>query len=167
MALSWNEIRSRAISFAHEWASERKETGEYQSFWNEFFEIFGVRRRSVAHYQSKVDQLDKGRGFIDLFWPGMLIVEHKSAGQDLDSAFSQAGGYFEGLSEEERPRYIIVSDYQRIRLYDLEGKAGTEKQEFVLRDLPAHIRLFGFIAGYEERVFKDEDPINVKAIQKI
>ena len=75
MRLSWNEIRARAARFASEWAGESREKGETQSFYNEFFEIFGVRRRTVARYEEHVRRLDDTSGFIDLFWPGVLLVE--------------------------------------------------------------------------------------------
>ncbi len=168
MILVWNEIRDRAVRFARQWAEESREAGEYQTFWNEFFEVFGVHRRSVAIYQKQVAKLKGGHGFIDVFWPGTLVVEHKSAGQDLDSAFVQAGDYLVGLPEEERPRYVIVSDYRRVRLYDLEsGKGGKEQYEFPLSDLPRHIRQFAFMAGYEVREYKEEDPVNRKAVRVI
>ena len=44
MRLSWNEIRARAARFADEWRDAAYEKGETQSFYNAFFEIFGVRR---------------------------------------------------------------------------------------------------------------------------
>jgi len=165
--LSWNEIRNRAQHFAREWEGETRETGEYQSFWNEFFEVFGIKRRSVGVYQKKVDLLGEHRGFIDLFWPGTLLVEHKSADKDLDAAFTQATDYFEGLKEEEKPRYVIVTDYRRIRLYDLEGESGITEEEFPLKEFPKRIRQFAFIAGYEARVYKEEDPVNIKAVRAI
>jgi len=46
--LSWNEIRARAATFAAEWADTRYEKGETQSFYNELFEVFGVKRRRAA-----------------------------------------------------------------------------------------------------------------------
>ena len=165
--LSWNEIRDRAVNFSREWAGETRETGEYQSFWNDFFEVFGIRRRSVALYQNKVGLLAGRRGYIDLFWPGTLLVEHKSAGEDLDAAFTQASDYFDGLKEEQRPRFVIVTDYRRIRFYDFEGEDGIEKHEFSLSEFSKHIRLFAFIAGYEIRTYKDEDPVNAKAVRAI
>ena len=91
MRLSWNEVKVRAAAFAREWRDARDEKGETQSFYNEFFEVFGVRRRTVARYEEHVRKLDDGSGFIDLFWPGVLIVEQKSAGRDLDKAYGQAG----------------------------------------------------------------------------
>ena len=47
MLLSWNEIRARAASFARDWADASYERGDTQTFYNEFFELFGVKRRKV------------------------------------------------------------------------------------------------------------------------
>ena len=58
--LSWNEIRSRATAFANEWSDETRERSESQSFWNEFFIIFDVRRRSVARYEEYTERLSGG-----------------------------------------------------------------------------------------------------------
>lgn len=165
--LSWNEIRDRATKFAREWAAEKRESAEKQTFWNEFFEIFGVRRRSVALYEHYVQRLSGRSGEIDLFWPGTLLVEHKSAGKNLDAAFTQAADYFDGLGEDEKPRYVIVSDFQHFRLYDLEAENGIEDIQFSLQDLPREIRRFDFIAGYKPRKFRDEDPVNIKAVKAI
>ena len=90
MRLSWNEIRARAASFADEWQDAAYEKGETHSFYNEFFEIFGVRRRNVARYEEHVRKLDNRSGFIDLFWPRVLIVEQKSEGRDLTHAYGPA-----------------------------------------------------------------------------
>ncbi len=155
--LNWNEVRTRAQLFVKEWEEETRERGEYQIFWEDFFNVFGIKRRSVAVYQHKAQMLGNHRGFIDLFWPGMLLVEHKSVGKDLDAAFSQAIGYIEGLKEEEKPRYVIVTDYNTFRFYDLEGERSVgqfdmPQQEFSLGELPDYIRLFAFIAEHEVNV---------------
>ena len=160
MRLSWNEIRARAARFADEWWEAAYEKGETQSFYNAFFEIFGVQRRSVARYEEHVRKLDNQSGFIDLFWPGVLIVEQKSAGRDLARAYGQAGEYFDSLSESARPRYILVSDFQTFELHDLdEGEHIT----FPLADLHDHVEEFGFILGVQRRTFRDQDPVNVEA----
>lgn len=103
--LSWNQIHANAARFADDWKDAHYEKGETQSFYNEFFEVFGHRRRNVALYEKKVDMVGRSHGFIDLFWPGMLIVEQKSAGRDLTSASTQADDYILALKERERPRY--------------------------------------------------------------
>ena len=143
----------------NEWQDAAYEKGETQSFYNAFFEIFGVRRRSVARYEEHVRRLDNRSGFIDLFWPGVLIVEHKSTGRDLAVAYGQAGEYFDSLAERDRPRYILVSDFQSFALHDLDE---GERIFFALADLPAHVEAFGFILGVQRRTFRDQDPVNVE-----
>ena len=164
MRLSWNEVRVRAASFAEEWRDAAYEKGETQSFYNDFFEVFDVRRRNVARYEEHVAKLDDRRGFIDLFWPGVLIVEQKSAGRDLDKAYGQAGEYFDALAQAERPRYILVSDFQTFELHDLDER---ETVAFALADLPSHIEAFGFILGVQRRTFRDQDPVNIKAAELV
>ena len=160
MRLSWNEIRARAATFAEEWQDAAYERGETQSFYNDFFNIFGVKRRTVARYEEHVKRLDNSSGFIDLFWPGVLLVEQKSAGRDLTKAYGQAGDYFDALPEQDRPRYILVSDFQTFELYDLDER---ERTFFALADLSQHVEKFGFILGVQKRTFKDQDPVNIQA----
>ncbi len=121
MPLSWNEIRVRAIQFTKDWKDAHYEKGETQTFYNEFFEVFGNRRRNVAAYEEKVKKLNDKSGFIDLFWPGYLLVEQKSADRNLDDARKQATDYFLALSELEKPRYILLSNFQTFELLDLES----------------------------------------------
>jgi hypothetical protein len=164
MPLSWNEIRDRATTFAHDWADESYERGEAQTFWNEFFRVFGLQRRRVASFEAHVKKLGDSHGYIDCFWPGTLIAEHKSLGKDLDSAYLQAVDYFAELKERDLPRYVVVSDFATIRLYDLED---DRQVEFPLADLPAQIKQFGFIAGYKPQILRAEDPVNVKAAERM
>lgn len=175
MPLSPNEIRDRALAFAREWADASSERGEAQTFWNEFFDVFGVNRRRLASFEEFVKPAQRyweknkpsasaGYGFIDLFWRGKLIAEHKSRGKDLDAAYHQATGYFETLPERDLPRYVIVSDFARIRLHDLEAR---KEWEIALEDLPKRIELFTFIAGYEPRPVHEEDPVNIKAAERL
>ncbi|NLV24775.1 MAG: class I SAM-dependent DNA methyltransferase, partial [Deltaproteobacteria bacterium] len=97
MPLSWNEIKDRALAFAREWDGEASESAEAKSFWDAFFYVFGVTRRRVASFEAPVTKSDGAGGFIDLLWKGVLLVEHKSRGRDLDRAFRQALDYFPGL----------------------------------------------------------------------
>ena len=164
MRLSWNEIRVRAARFADEWRDASYEKGETQSFYNEFFEIFGVRRRTVARYEEHVRRLDNTSGFIDLFWPGVLLVEQKSAGRDLAAARDQAGTYFDALPDRDRPRYQLLCDFQTFELLDRDERESTS---FALTDLPRHVEQFGFILGVQRRTFRDQDPVNIEASELI
>ena len=102
MPISWNEIRQNAIRFARDWAGARSESAEKQTFWNEFFEVFGISRRTVAYFEEPVKNLSGNYGYIDLFWPGMLLVEHKSLGKDLGQ------GRVAGLPLHPGPRHATA-----------------------------------------------------------
>lgn len=162
MALSWNEIKSRAILFSKEWESETSEVAEAKSFWDNFFNVFGISRRRVATFETRVTLHERKDGFIDLLWKGHLLVEHKSAGRDLDRAYRQAKDYFPGLKDHELPKFILVCNFQTFRLYDLDENT---LHEFELKNLAANVQHFGFIAGYQKRTFKEEDPVNIEAAE--
>ena len=162
MPLSWNEIKSRAVTFSKEWEHETSEDAEAKSFWDGFFNIFDISRRRVATFEHQVSKLDNKSGYIDLLWKGVILVEHKSRGHNLDKAYQQAKDYFPGLKEKELPRYILVSDFERFRLYDLDE--GTQ-HDFKLTDLVQNVTLFGFIAGYQKRTYKEQDPVNIEAAE--
>jgi hypothetical protein len=161
MRLSWNEIRVRAAAFSEEWKDARYEKGETQSFYNEFFEVFGIRRRRVASFEHPVKLLGENRGFIDLFWKGVLLVEQKSAGRDLAPAKTQALNYFPGLKETELPRFLLLSDFQNFELFDLDDDGPPVK--FTLTELHEKVEAFGFILGVQKRTFRDQDPVNIDA----
>lgn len=99
MPLSWNEIKSRALSFSREWADAADEASQAKPFWIAFFEIFGITNKRVATFEHAVKKFGGGQGYVDLFWPGVLLVEQKSRGRNLDRAFEQALDYFPGIRE--------------------------------------------------------------------
>jgi hypothetical protein len=128
MPISWNEIRQNAIRFSREWAEERREDAEAKTFWDDFFTVFGMRRRLLATFEEPVKKINGQYGYIDLFWRGTMLAEHKSRGLSLDKAESQAFSYIQDLAREQRtadlPRYVILSDFERVALYPETG-AGT------------------------------------------
>jgi hypothetical protein len=162
MRLSWPEIRANAAHFSEEWRDQGYEKGQTQSFYDEFFAVFGVPRKQVAVYEQRVKALDPRRtgGFIDLFWPGTLIVEQKSIGRNLDRAMTQALDYHDWLPEEQRPRHMMVCDFQRFELLDLETR---RHWHFPLPDLKRHVEAFDFILGAKPRLLRNQSPVNRKA----
>ncbi len=178
MPLSWNEIKHRAIAFSRDWKGTTSEKSERQTFWNEFFECFGKKRRTLAAFEEPVKKLSGNWGFIDLFWPGTCLVEHKSAGEDLDKAHAQGMAYIRGLAnsgrDKEIPRWLIVSDFQRIAIHDLEPEQDPDMPlftrlppsvEFELKDLHKNVRHFSFIAGYKSYKLDPEDDANFDATE--
>jgi len=161
--LTINEIRGRARAFSNEWRDESRESAERQTFWNEWFEIFGIRRRRLVAFEHHVKKLSGKPGSIDVFWPGKILAEHKSRDEDLDKAMGQAENYLAGLEEAELPRLVVLSDFARFRVRDLDE--GVTYAEFGIDELADHIELFTFLAGYRPRVFGDQDAVNVKAAE--
>jgi len=179
--LSWSEVRERAIRFSRNWSGATSERADKQTFWNEFFEVFGIRRASVAAFEANVRNLQGHTNAIDLLWRGTLIVEHKSRGQSLERAETQAFGYIEDLTREGRrdeiPRYVLVSDFAHFVLYDLEPEEQRDlplfagrplsRVPFTLAEFPRNIRAFAFMLGQTRVRLDPEDPANQKAYDRI
>ena len=174
MPLAFNQIRPAAAAFAREWADAAKENAEAQTFWNEFFAIFGVKRRTVATFEEPVkDSAGGPGGRIDLFWPSVLLAEHKSRGKDLGRAESQAFDYCARLAADDRveelPRYVVVTDFARLALHDRDATnpdgSAAAPLVFPLAELPEHVRAFAFMAGYRTEPLREQDPVNVKAVR--
>lgn len=164
MTLSWNEIRDRAHRFSHDWADTANEDADAKPFLEEFFNVFGITRRRFATFEHRVKRLGDTDGYIDLLWKGMILVEMKSRGKNLDTAYQQAKAYTYGLEEHELPKLILVSDFQRFRLYDLDEGSTTE---FTLKELSKHVRLFGFLLGLKKQRFEVQNVANIKAAERM
>jgi hypothetical protein len=160
MALGWNEIKERAARFSKEWENACNEEAEAKQFLIEFFNVFGIGNRKVSTFEHRVKKLGDKGGYIDLLWKGIILIEMKSRGKDLDKAYQQAKDYTHGLKQHELPRYILISDFGNLRLYDLDENT---ESHFLLKDFVKNVHLFGFIAGYQKRVYKEEDPVNIEA----
>ena len=162
MALSWNEIKERALNFSKEWADASKEKSEAQSFLNAFFNVFGISRRKVGTFEYHVKKLSDEDGYIDMLWKGTILIEMKTKGKCIDDGFEQAKEYTHGLKPHEHPKCILVSDFENFRLIDLEdGKV----HEFKLSELVNNVSLFGFLIGYQKKEYKEQDPVNIEAAE--
>lgn len=163
ITLSQNEISARAAKFAGVWKNTEREEAEAQSFLIDFFHVLGVDRKKVAIFEHKVKCTDGGNGYIALFWKGKILIEMKSRGKDLTKAYEQAKRYAETLAPHELPKAILVCDFENWHLYDLAQDARLTT--FSLSELPQYIHLFHFLAGYEQREYQEEDPVNVQAAE--
>jgi hypothetical protein len=162
MTLSWNEIKDRALKFSKEWADTSNEEADAKPFLVEFFNVFGINSKRVSTFEHRVKKLDDKDGYIDLLWKGTILIEMKSRGKNLDKAFLQAIEYTHGLKEHELPKYILISDFENFRLHDLEE---TKIIEFKLNDLVNNVQHFGYLLGYQKKVYKEQDPANIKAAE--
>ncbi len=161
MPLSWNEIKSRAVAFSNEWRETTREEADAKPFLVAFLNIFGISQKRVATFEHRVKKLDYASGYIDLLWPGTLLVEMKSRGEDLDKAYNQALNYCHGLKEYELPKLILICDFHHFHLYQDNGI----NIQFTLPQLIENLQLFEELAGYQKRTYYDEDPVNIAAAE--
>lgn len=164
MSLGWNEIQKRAIVFVHEWEGVTNERAEAQSFLNDFLNVFGVNRRKVAFFENPIEKANGHKGFIDMLWKGKILVEMKSRGKNLDDAYNQAFDYVLKLKDYETPEYIMICDFENIHLYNLDNK---KIWKFKINELTKKIRLFGFLAGYNETNYTELLPLNQEAAEQM
>jgi hypothetical protein len=164
---SWNEIRKAATAFSKRWKDAYDEKSQAQSFLKEFFAIFGVDIVLFNTFEHRVKFGDGSQGYADCFWQGKILVEMKSRGKDLDAAFQQALDYVRALSDvSQTPRAIVVSDFARVRFYDLANDCALT--EFALKDLRKFVTLFGYMIGADERgEIREQDPVNRKAAEQM
>ncbi len=152
MAPDTSFSRQAAKRFADKYAKARSEKQLAQSFWRDFFvAVCGVDDLLAAgvEFEYPVRSASSGTiNFIDVLWPGIVLVEHKSAGQDLDKAEAQARDYLVSLDPALRPPAFVISDFTRIRV--VEVFSGTSV-EFPLEDLPQHLARFEAIVGKRAR----------------
>ncbi|TAF44128.1 MAG: class I SAM-dependent DNA methyltransferase [Sphingobacteriales bacterium] len=169
MALSWNEIKDRALNFSKEWANTSNEEADAKPFLVEFFNVFGINSKRVSTFEHRVKKLDDKDGYIDLLWKGTILIEMKSRGKNLDKAYQQAKDYTYGLKQHELPKYILVCDFENFILYDLEdlsaGQAGDKTVAFKLNDLYKNVNQFGQLLGYPKKIYAAQDPANIKAAE--
>ena len=162
MALSWNEIKDRALNFSKDWAGTSNEDADAKPFLVDFFNVFGINRKKFASFEHRVKKLDEKDGYIDMLWKGNILVEMKSRGKNLDKAFQQAKDYLHGLKQHELPKYILISDFEIFKLYDLEEEKIIE---FTLNELVSNVQHFGYLLGYQKKIYKEQDPANIKAAE--
>lgn len=162
MALSWNEIKDRAVKFSKEWKDTTNEEADAKPFLDAFFDVFGITRKKIGTFEHRVKKLSDADGYIDLLWKGTILVEMKSRGKNLDKAFQQAIDYTHGLKQNELPKYVLVCDFHIFRLYDTEEQTTLQ---FTLDELVLNVQSFGSILGYQKKTYKEQDPANVKAAE--
>jgi hypothetical protein len=161
--LSEQEIRQRAVAFVAEWRDETRERAEAQTFWNDWFAVFGVNRRRVATFEQYAQRLSTGGpGWIDVFYPRVIAAEHKSRGERLDIAEGQLLDYLAAIPQDQLPKYLVTSDFGRFSVLDLATK---ERTDFTLAEFPDRIELFGEISGRRSRPFTPQQAVNVKAAE--
>lgn len=159
---SSQEALAKAREFTRSYEGISGERSEAQSFWNDFLQVFSIRRRDVgAEFEYGARRADTGNiGGVDFFWPGVMLVEHKSRGKDFADALEQADRY--EIPGDLRPRLTVVCDFARLFVRDNHTGRSTE---FDLKELPNHLGWFGPLVHDELTELAPQRPVDVHAAE--
>jgi hypothetical protein len=157
--------RNAAAAFVERWKNTTDELQYAQSFWTDFFRaLCGIEDEKLAgiEYQKRVKgDVSGNQEYIDVYWKNVALIEHKTAGKNLDKAELQARGYLRSLPPGYRPKTIIVSDFKIIRVVDV---ALNRTHEFPLEKLPDNIHRFeAIISGNRTRISDEEITVDQEA----
>lgn len=167
------QLQTAAQNFAAYYKDQTDERREKDTFWNEFFAIFGIDRKNVAHFEYPVKDPADNTQFVDIFWEGIFLAEHKSANKNLTKAKEQAERYLQEIGRTKPsalPEYYAVSDFAHFHLYRRVPEEGAENQwQFPLEELPEYITrgVFDFMFGIEAKVRQIQEKANIQAAAAI
>ena len=167
------QLQTAAQNFAAYYKDQTDERREKDTFWNEFFAIFGIDRKNVAHFEYPVKDPADNTQFVDIFWEGIFLAEHKSANKNLTKAKEQAERYLQEIGRTKPsalPEYYAVSDFAHFHLYRRVPEEGAENQwQFPLEELPEYITrgVFDFMFGIEAKVCQIQEEANIQAASAI
>ena len=169
-----NQKKVAAKEFAEYWKGKGYEKGESQKFWLSLLgNVLGVENpEQFIFFESQV-KIDH-TSFIDGIIPTThVLIEQKSIDKDLKKPIKQSNGelltpfqqakkYSAELPYSQRPRWIIICNFQEFHIYDMEKPTG-EPESILLKDLPKEYYRFEFITKQKDELLKKEEQISVKA----
>ena len=164
----WSDIRQKLRDFVGVYRDANYERGQAQPYWNALLRCFDVGEPVLKQAFEHRLKLGKKNNYVDAFIPGKLIVEHKGSHVDLGSAVEQLQGYYGLLPPSEQPRYAVLCNFQRLRLYDFSNLARAVVHECDIDDLPEKAELFKFLLPAEDSVgFLEQPGVDIKAARAV
>ena len=172
--MNHTEQRQAAKRFARKWEGKGYEKGESASFWLSLLgEVFGVKNPDeLIRFEERV-MLDH-TSFIDGYIPSThVLIEQKSIDKDLGKAirqsdgslltpFQQAKRYSSELPYSERPRWVVISNFKKFRIYDME-KPNGEPEILYLKDLEEEYYRLSFLIHKDDENVQKAKEVSIKA----
>lgn len=170
------EKREAARQFYYKWSdvTKGKEDEDDRSFWIDFLQnVMGVDHvTDRLDFQKKVVGPDGNIKRIDIYIPETrVLIEQKSRGIDLSkpqqghngmTPYEQAKMYDNSLPVSEKSKWIILSNFTDIWIYDMDARK-PEPTKFTLSEIPSKYSLFEFLINKKETKLNKEMEISVKA----
>jgi hypothetical protein len=161
--ISIETLRERATKFAKKFADVTSEKRHAQNFMRGFFQIFDIESQFIE-WQYPVKE-GKNTKWLDGLLLGKMLIEMKSAGEDLDKAYLQAINYIRLMKEKDAPEYVLISDFANLHLYN--RLTGERRIPVKLAELPQKIEYFESLTGYKKIVIEKHERINKEAAEKM
>ena len=172
--LTQREQRKRAKEFAKKWEGKGYEKGQSQPFWLSLLQdVYGVE--SVTDYIRFEDQVKLDHtSFIDGYISSThVLIEQKSKDKDLTqgivqsdgsilSPFQQAKRYSIELPYDDRPRWIVLSNFKEFHIYDM-NRPQAEPEIVYLKDLEEDYYRLNFLIDQEDQNIKKSLEVSIKA----
>lgn len=167
--------KANTKKFVERWLKEPgNEDQQSRSFWIQLLEeVLGIPNAThVLEFERKV----KGRK-IDVFYEDMgILIEQKSrGGGSLDEAtvrsknagaetpYQQARWYAENLPYSVRPRWIITSNFDEIRIYDQDKEDPDQYETVLLENLVDESYRLSFFTNKKFSRIEQEKQLSVQA----
>ncbi len=158
-ACAWAE-KLEALEASGGGATEKQFT---QQFWIGLLKCFGISDERTLLFEREARRAStNNRGWVDVFWPGVLLVEQKSVNRPLEAASLQADDYLSGgsISEHEWPKYVISCNFKS---FVLTNSKTNETWSFTLDELPDYVDQLKFMAGQETVEKREEEEATIQA----
>lgn len=152
---SGEEIRTSLAKFVAKWtAYDGTERAEAQTFLNELFGCYGSDRAGVG---ARLEHFESSAGFMDLFWPGVVIFEMKAPGKAREQKhLDQLHRYWMESSDLARgieaAPWVVLCNFKSFEIWAPGRFPNTALKILNLADLPANYDALMFLAG------KDQEP---------
>ena len=169
MSLDYQHIREQLHRIIHDYKdAEGYERGQSQNFWTQIFNAYGVSGQVQSKAFEHRLKDDKSQKYVDAFIPKLVMIEQKSRGIDLNKAYNQVSKYYERLSTADKPRYIVLSNFDELWLFDIENPLNIKEYKCPIADLPKNAEWLDFLAPNAAMAeIVEENPINRQATEMV
>ena len=170
MSIDYKHVRQQLQQIVHDYKdSEGYERGQSQNFWTQVFNAYGVSGQTQTKAFEHRLKDKSNQKYVDAFIPKLVIIEQKSRGVDLNKAYTQVSEYYDRINAKDKPRYIILCNFDEIWLYDINNPLDVKKHQCPLSDLPNNAEWFEFLSpeSQQSNEIIEENPINRQATEKL
>ena len=124
------------------------ERAEAQTFLNELFACYGTDRRELG---AVFEHFAPSAGFMDLFWPGVCLIEMKAPTVPLAVAKAQVERYWRESADFDAgvpaARSIITCNFASFEIWEYARYPNRPVATFTLAELPDRYDALAFLAG--------------------